>query len=60
MLAFGEPAEEKKAQRKAEKKQRIREDGTPLQCSCLENPRDGGAWWAEVYVVAESDMTKVT
>ena len=23
--------------------------GNPLQCSCLENPRDGGAWWAAVY-----------
>ena len=28
--------------------------GNPLQCSCLENPRDGGAWWAAVYGVAES------
>ena len=26
--------------------------GNPLQCSCLENPRDGGAWWAAVYGVA--------
>ena len=26
----------------------------PLQCSCLENPRDGGAWWAAVYGVAQS------
>ena len=25
------------------------ENGNPLQCSCLENPRDGGAWWATVY-----------
>ena len=25
----------------------------PLQCSCLENPRDGGAWWTTVYGVAE-------
>ena len=34
---------------------KIREgDGTPLQCSCLENPRDGGAWWAAVYGVAQS------
>ena len=24
-------------------------NGSPLQCSCLENPRDGGAWWAAVY-----------
>ena len=28
--------------------------GTPLQCSCLENPRDRGAWWAAVYGVAQS------
>ena len=26
----------------------------PLQCSCLENPRDGGAWWAAVYGVTQS------
>ena len=29
-------------------------NSNPLQCSCLENPRDGGAWWAAVYGVAES------
>ena len=29
-------------------------NGTPLQCSCLENPRDGGAWWAAVYGVAQN------
>ena len=29
-------------------------NGTPLQCSCLENPRDGGAWWAAVCGVAQS------
>ena len=29
-------------------------NGTPLQCSCLENPRDGGAWWATVCGVAQS------
>ena len=29
-------------------------NGNPLQCSCLENPRDGGAWWAAVYGVAQS------
>ena len=29
-------------------------NGNPLQCSCLENPRDGGAWWAAVYGVAKS------
>ena len=28
--------------------------GNPLQCSCLENPRDGGAWWAAAYGVAQS------
>ena len=33
----------------------IREgNGNPLQCSCLENPRDGGAWWAAVSGVAQS------
>jgi len=30
------------------------ENGNPLQCSWLENPRDGGAWWAAVYGVAQS------
>ena len=29
-------------------------NGNPLQCSCLENPRDGGAWWAAIYGVAPS------
>ena len=29
-------------------------NGSPLQCSVLENPRDGGAWWAAVYGVAQS------
>ena len=29
-------------------------NGNPLQCSCLENPRDGGAWWAAVYGVEQS------
>ena len=33
----------------------IREgNGTPLQCSCLANPMDGGAWWAAVHGVAKS------
>ena len=30
------------------------ENGNPLQCSCLENPRDGGGWWAAVSGVAQS------
>ena len=34
--------------------------GNPLQCSCLENPGGGGAWWAAVCGVAESDMTEAT
>ena len=29
-------------------------NGSPVQCSCLENPRDGGAWWAADYGVAQS------
>ena len=29
-------------------------NGNPLQCSCLENPRDGGAWWADIYGVTQS------
>ena len=35
-------------------------NGNPLQCSCLENPRDGGAWRAAVSGVAESDTTEAT
>ena len=31
-----------------------RGNGNPLPCSCLENPRDGGAWWAAIYEVAQS------
>ena len=34
-------------------------NGNPLQCSCLENPRDGGAWWAAIYGVAQS-RTRLT
>ena len=34
-------------------------NGNPLQCSCLENPRDGGAQWAAIYGVAQS-RTEVT
>ena len=30
------------------------ENGNPLQCSCLESPRDGGAWWAALYGVTQS------
>ena len=29
-------------------------NGKPLQCSCLENPRDGGAWWAAIRGVTQS------
>ena len=29
-------------------------NGNPFQCSCLENPRDGGAWWVAVYEVTQS------
>ena len=29
-------------------------NGNPLQYSCLENPMDGGAWWAAIYGVAQS------
>ena len=29
-------------------------NGNPLPCSCLENPRDGGAWWAAIYGVTQS------
>ena len=31
-----------------------KEMGNPLQCSCLENPRDGEAWWAAVYGITQS------
>ena len=31
-------------------------NGNPLQCSCLENPRNGGAWWAALYGVAQSPI----
>ena len=34
-------------------------NGNPFQCSCLENPRDRGAWWAPA-VCTESDTTEVT
>ena len=34
-------------------------NGNPLQCSYLENPRDGGAWWAAVYGVTQS-RTRLT
>ena len=33
-------------------------NGNPLQYACLENPMDGGAWWATVHGAAESDMTE--
>ena len=34
--------------------------GNPLQYSCLENPKDRGAWWATAHKIAESDTTEVT
>ena len=34
--------------------------GNPLQYSCLDNPMDGGAWWATVHRVEESDRTGMT
>ena len=34
-------------------------NGNPLQCSCVENPGDGAAWWAAVYGVAQS-RTRLT
>ena len=36
------------------------EQGNPLQCSCLGNPMDIGAWGATVHRVAESETTKAT
>jgi len=33
-------------------------NGNPLQCSCLENPRDGGAWWAAIYGVRRIQNTR--
>ena len=33
-------------------------NGNPLQYPCLENPMEGGSWWATVHRVAESDMTE--
>ena len=34
--------------------------GNPLQYSCLENPKDRGAWWASVHGAAESDTAEAT
>ena len=33
-------------------------NGNPLQYSCLENPMDGGAWWATVHWIADADTTE--
>ena len=37
-----------------------KENGSPLQDSCLENPMDRGAWWATVHRVIEADTTEET
>ena len=37
-----------------QQQQQEEENGNPLQCSCLENPRDSGAWWAAVHGVEKS------
>ena len=39
---------------------RMKVNGNPLQYSCLENPVDGGPWWAAVYGVPQLDTTEVT
>ena len=38
----------------------MRRQGNPLQCSCLENPRDGGAWWAAVSGVINNTIINNT
>ena len=54
-LDWEDPLEESMATHSFTLAQRIPEgNGTPLQYSCLENPRDGGAWWAAIYGVAQS------
>ena len=35
-------------------------NGNPLKYSCLENPKDWGAWWAAISGVVESDTTEAT
>ena len=35
------------------------ENGNPLQCSCLENPRNGGAWWAALYLWVAQSRTRL-
>ena len=35
-------------------------NGSPLQCSCLENPVDGGTWQVTLHGVTESDITEMT
>ena len=39
-----------------QKEKKCKKNGNPLQCSCLENPRDGGAWWAAIYGVTQSEV----
>ena len=68
ILAWKIPGTEEPGRLQSMRSQRVRQDwatslslsrtgegnGNPLQCSCLENSRDGGAWWAAVYGVAQS------
>ena len=51
----------KKSPKKQKPRTRCGEgNGNPLQYSCLENPRNGGAWWVAVYGVAQSNSTEAT
>ena len=57
----GKPSTSGYAPKIIESRDSREENGNPLQCSCLENPRDRGAWWAAIYGVAqsESDFSRV-
>ena len=51
---FQGPAQTKYLQKAFPSQSKGESNGNPLQYSCLENPRDGGAWWAAIYGVAQS------